>query len=107
MTKTFSLDDLPATAGLDEVWCHRLVPHITLTDGAKYVADQGNATWLLDAIALAQDELPPATTGEFQICTLRVTPQANAILTGVDGFGRTVFEKAIDYTDFPFAEIVL
>jgi hypothetical protein len=107
MTKTLNLDDLPHTAGLDECYCHPLVSHILFTDGAKYVADQAGAYWLLDEIALAQSDLPAGTMEKFQVWTLRVASRRTATLTCEDGNGRTVFMKSIQYTDFLLPEIVL
>jgi hypothetical protein len=38
---------------------------------------------------------------------LRVHPDRTAMLTCDDGNGNVVFRKALDYTDFPLAEITL
>ena len=40
--------------GSEHWYRHGLVRDILFTDGAKYVADQGGAYWLLDEIAIAQ-----------------------------------------------------
>jgi hypothetical protein len=53
MTKK-KLDDLGQFTGSEQWYRHALNRAITFTDGAKYVADQAGAYWLLDEIALAQ-----------------------------------------------------
>jgi hypothetical protein len=56
MTKAKTLDPniLSQFSGSEHWYRHGLVPSITFTDGAKYVADEAGAYWLLDEIALAQ-----------------------------------------------------
>ena len=56
MTKEHKLTeaDLRNFTGSEHWYRHGLVRTILFTDGAKYVADQGGAYWLLDEIALAQ-----------------------------------------------------
>jgi hypothetical protein len=45
------------------------------TDGAKYLADQGGACWLLDEIALPQREGNKRVAGDaFQVWKLTVNP---------------------------------
>ena len=74
---------------------------ILFTDGAKYVADQGGAYWLIDEIAIAQRFEKAVKGEEFQVWKLTVNPDRSARLLCEDGNGHTVFEKAIEYTDFP------
>lgn len=47
-------EDLSQFIGTENWYQHGLVRSVTYTDGAKYVADNGGAYWLLDEIALAQ-----------------------------------------------------
>jgi hypothetical protein len=47
-------EDLGQFIGSEQWYRHSLVRSITYTDGAKCVADNGGAYWLLDEIALAQ-----------------------------------------------------
>ena len=55
MTKHF-LDPavLNQFTGSEHWFRHGLLLSITFTDGAKYIADQARAYWLLDEIVLAQ-----------------------------------------------------
>ena len=87
--------------GSEHWYRHGLVRDILFTDGAKYVADQGGAYWLLDEIALAQRfEKAGCRRGIPGLEAHRqARPQRHLRLRG--GNGRTVFEKAIQYTDFP------
>jgi hypothetical protein len=45
--------ELRQFTGSEQWYRHGLVRSVLFTDGAKYVADQGGAYWLLDEIALA------------------------------------------------------
>lgn len=107
MTTTFSPDDLRQFTGTEHWYRHGLVRDVLFTDGAKFVADEAGAYWLLDEIALAQRGIPGVAAEEFQVWALRVAPNATATLTCEDGNGHTVFTKAIEYTDFPSPEITL
>ena len=93
--------------GSEHWYRHGLVRDILFTDGAKYVADQGGGYWLLDEIALAQRSQKRVAAEEFQVWKLAVKPDRTAILACEDGNGRTVFEKAIEYTDFPAERVEL
>jgi hypothetical protein len=55
-----------------------LVPGITFTDGAKYVADDAGAYWLLDEIALAQRYEKKVSGEEFQVWKLTVNADSTA-----------------------------
>jgi hypothetical protein len=81
---------------------------VVFTDGAKHVADHGGAYWLLDEIALIQPYNKRVAAEAFQVWTLKVDlVRRTGILTCEDGNGNKVFEKAIEYTDFPLPEITL
>jgi hypothetical protein len=78
-----------------------IVPDITCTDGAKYVADTAGAYWLLDEIALAQKYVKEVAAQEFQVWKLTVKEDNSATLVCEDGNYNTVFSKPIPFTDFP------
>ena len=107
MTKTLNVDDLRQFTGTEHWYRHGLARNILFTDGAKYVADEAGAYWLLDEIAFAQRSIPAVAAEEFQVWTLRVTSEKKATLTCEDGNGHAVFTRAIEYTDFPLPEITL
>ena len=100
-TKKLDPAVLAQSTGSEHWYRHGLVRAILFTDGAKYVADQGGAYWLLDEIAIAQRFEKKVAAEEFQVWTLTVNPDHSARLACEDGNGNTVFEKAIPYTDFP------
>ena len=77
------------------------------TDGAKYVADQAGAYWLLDEIALVQRADRSVAGEAFQLWTLTVQADRSATLTCEDGDGNAVYKKTIEYTDFPLPKIEL
>jgi hypothetical protein len=100
-------DDLRQFTGSENWYRHGLVRNVLFTDGAKYVADQGGAYWLIDEIAFAQRGDKRVAGEEFQLWKLTVKPDQTATLSCEDGNGNTVYSKAIEYTDFPLAEIAL
>ena len=85
----------------------RLNRNVLFTDGAKYLADQAGAYWLLDEIALIQPYDSRVAAEEFQVWKLAVNTDRTATLTCDDGNGTIVFTKQIEYTDFPLDEVRL
>ena len=102
-----SKDELRQFTGSEQWYRHGLARNILFTDGAKYVADQGGAYWLLDEIALAQRGDRRVAAEEFQVWRLRVKADRTATLTCKDGNGNVVSRKAIPFTDFPLDKIEL
>ena len=109
MAQDKSLDPyiLGQFTGSEHWYRHGLVRSILFTDGAKYVADQAGAYWLLDEIALAQKSEKAVAAEEFQVWRLTVKPDHSAVLACEDGNDNTVFTKAIPFTDFPPEGITL
>lgn len=99
--------DLCRFTGSENWYRHGLVRDVLYTDGAKYVADQGGAYWLLDEIAFAQRYEKAVAAEEFQVWTLTVNADSTATLTCGDGNGHTVFSKRIAFTDFPAESVTL
>ena len=87
---------------------YRITPDTVITDGAKFVADNGEAYWLMTTIA---SYLPEFTEKEtFIVATLQVTRTAtssHAILKLDDGNDNILAEQFIEYTDFPLDVIKL
>lgn len=83
---------------------YRLNRRCLITDGAKYLADETGAYWLLDAAASYLLEL--GTTDWFVLVRLVVSDSA-ALLTLEDGNGNVRASQQIPYTDFPLPEQVL
>lgn len=98
--QTLSAADLQEFTG-SEHWYRHALTGVLYTDGAKYVAETRGAYWLLDEIALAQKYEKRVMNEGFQVWTLAVRPDNVATLFCGDGNGNTVFQKSIEYTDFP------
>jgi hypothetical protein len=89
------------------VYRHALNRSVLFTDGAKYIADEGGAYWLLDTIALLQLSNKRIGAEEFQVWLLAVRPHRTATLTCEDGNYNVVYTKQLEFTDFPVPEITL
>src|SRR5271165_6197843 len=66
---------------------------VLCTDGAKYVADEGGAYWLLDAIAIAQLYEKSVAGEGFQVWTLKVKDDRTASLVCDDGKDNIVYTQ--------------
>lgn len=74
------------------------------TDGIKYLAENGGAYWLLDAIASWQKELD---SSRIQFWRLKVNSDKSAVLTCERDSDDIVCEQKIPFTDFPLSEVML
>lgn len=109
MTKTAKLSEeyLRQFTGTENWHRFGINRKVLCTDGAKYVADEGGAYWLLDAIAIAQ-RFEKAVAGEaFQVWKLKVNEDRTASLVCDDGNDNIVYTQHIAFTDFPLDEIKL
>jgi hypothetical protein len=100
------LADLRQFTGSEEWYRHPLNPAITYTQGARYVADQVGAHWLLDEIALAQLGIAAVKVEPFQVWKLDVKA-SRATLSCEDGNNANIFTKDITFTDFPEPGVTL
>ena len=109
MTKIAKLSqaDLRQFTGTERWYRHGLNRNVLFTDGAKYVADQADAYWLLDLIALAQRCQKSVSRAPFQVWALAVRPDNSACVTVEDGNYNRLWAHTIPYTDFPIAGITL
>jgi hypothetical protein len=106
MTK-LTQSDLDQFTGSENWYRHGINREILFTDGAKFLADQAGAYWLLDEIAIIQPYDKRVSAEEFQVWKLTVRPDHTSTLTCDDGNGNIVFTKGIEFTDFPLDEITL
>ncbi len=83
---------------------YRLNRRCLITDGAKYLADEGGAYWLLDAAASYLLELG---TSDWFVLIRLVVSEHQAELALEDGNGGIRASQQIPFTDFPLAEQVL
>jgi hypothetical protein len=91
-------------------WYQHWLKRFTYTDGVKFLADNAEAYWLLDAIASHQTKqlLSDPMLKEFQIWKLTVNPDdKTAKLVCERDSDDVVLTQDIPYTDFPLAEIKL
>ena len=106
-TKTLTAEALRQFSGSETWYRHSLNRNVLYTEGAQYLAEQGGAYWLLDSIAIAQAHVKAVKAEEFQVWTLKVNPDATALLTCSDGNNRIVYRQSIPFTDFPLPEVKL
>jgi hypothetical protein len=82
---------------------YRITPCHLLTDGSKYLAEQAQCFWLMDAIA---SHLPKYFHDHFAVANLTIDG-TSAVLTLDDGNGNVFARQNIEYTDFPLDQIKL
>jgi hypothetical protein len=105
--------DLRQFTGTSQWFRHGLVRSVTYTEGVQYMAEQGNAYWLLDKIATLQFE-PKIRAEDFQVWRL-IVEDGHATLTCDDGdklgVGKSkaivLHSEEISFTDFPLEKIEL
>ncbi len=100
-----ALDQFIGTSQHHNHWLKRF----RYTDGIKYLVDNADALWLLDAIASYQpDLLKDLMLQEFQLWKLTVNVEAKtAKLICERDTDDVVVTQDIEYTDFPLPEIQL
>ena len=78
------------------------------TDGIKYLVEEAQCYWLIDAIASYQTRkfLQDEDLRDFQIWRLEVKDNAGTLICERDT-DNEVLRQTIPYTDFPLAEIKL
>ena len=84
---------------------YRTHPGLLATDGAKYLADQAEAYWLLDIIW----SVLPKITDEFAVLELSVQDNRRAAVVIHDGREpqTSYHEQDIPWTDFPLEQMKL
>ena len=109
MTNTATLSEvqLRQFTGSENWYRHGINRSVLFTDGAKYVADQGGAYWLLDIIAIAQQHDKGVSAEEFQVWKLLVGKDRSATVLCEDGNDKVVYSQPIPFTDFPLEKITL
>jgi hypothetical protein len=109
MSKTAKLsqDTLRQFRSTERWYRHALNPNILLTDGAKHVADHGDAHWLLDIIAFAQILEKQLLRQPFQVWALLVRPDRSATITVEDGNYNLLWSYKVPFTDFPVEGVTL
>ncbi len=106
-TKRLSESDLAQFTGTENWYRHGIARNILFTDGAKYVADQAGAYWLLDIVAICQRYEKAVSAEGFQVWKLTVRDDRTASLVCTDGNDNIVYTQHIEFTDFPLDEFTL
>lgn len=84
-----------------------LFPKMRLSDGAKFVAEEAGAYWLMDIIGSYQG-YPRFKAEGFQTWQLTKKPGTNrAVVRATDGNGNVLAIQENEYTDFPLDTITL
>lgn len=86
--------------GTEGYYRHRCGLEVLLTEGAKFLANQAEAYWLMDLIASAI----PYFQQDTLVCVdfARETKGEGAAIIVTDGNGQTYYRQEMPYTDFPF-----
>lgn len=99
-----NLDQFVGTENYYQYWSRQFV----FTDGVKYLAQEGGAYWLLDAIASYQPQLlKDPMLQQFQDWKLTVNPDQKAQLICERDTDDVVVTQNIEFTDFPLTQIRL
>jgi hypothetical protein len=96
--KNFDASQLPHFTGTER--CYRISRRHLLTDGTKYLAEEAECLWMMDAVASHLSEI--GTADWFVL--VRVTVQGTrATRVYEDGNGHEHARQEIPFTDFPLA----
>jgi hypothetical protein len=88
-----------------ELYSHRFLNY-KYTEGVRYVAQKGQAYWLIDTIVAWQTK-DSLRREFFQTWKLTVSESEDrtAILEATDGNDKQLVRQKIEYTDFPLPKI--
>ena len=100
--------DLAQFCGTENYYQHWL-KRFVYTDGVKYLADEGGAHWLLDAIASHQTRnlLSDPMLQEIQFWELEVNENNSAVLRCLRDTDDVALTQEIELTNFPLNVIKL
>lgn len=102
MTVAEKLPDLDHFTGTAAYHRHRILGQMTvlLTDGAKYVAENAGAWWLMDLAAISGRQWLLEGNG-FATLTVTATKEGTGAIKVTDGNENVIEEQQIEFTDFP------
>ena len=98
------LDKLTLTQFTGTGAYYRISRKHALTDGTRYLAEQGACFWMMDAVASHLCEI--GTQDWFVLIRVQVS-KGRAEMIYEDGNGQEHARQAIPYTDFALSEITL
>ena len=96
---TFDSSKLTEFTGTERYY--RISRRHLLTDGTKYLAEQAECFWMMDAIA---SHLMEIGTADWFIVVKITVKNSAALMVYEDGNGHEHARQEIPYTDFPLAE---
>lgn len=95
--------------GTDSYHKVTIFPGIVGTDGIAYLAKNAECFWLVDEIAIANRTRAAIVNNpqlqEIQFWTLTVKDRSAVLACRTDKSHPPVYQKTIEYTDFPLPEI--
>lgn len=107
MTTQISLteEELCQFTGSEKLYSHSFLNY-KYTDGVRYLAQKGQAYWLIDTIVAWQTK-DSLRREFFQVWKLTVSEDCTAILEATDGNDNQLVRQEIEFTDFPLSEVIL
>lgn len=96
---TVSIADLHQFTGTEHYYKH--FTGLVYTDGVKFLADNAECHWLIDAIASYQNH-PKLKDETMQFWTLETDGKAAKLYVRQDKDCPKLIEQVIEHTDFPF-----
>jgi hypothetical protein len=83
---------------------YRISKRLLLTDGTKYLAEQAQCFWMMDAISSHLAEI--GSVGWFVVVKITIG-NSKALMIYEDGNGQEHARQEIPYTDLPLEKITL
>jgi hypothetical protein len=84
---------------------YRIGKRLMLTEGTKYLADQGACYWLFDLIV---SHIVQSSFADQDFVSIKLQRKGQgAVVTLDDGNGNVLADQTIEYTDFPLEKIAL
>ena len=104
---TLKTEDLAQFYGTENWYRYEIFGRylFTYTDGVRHVAREGEAYWLIQAIAAHFVENPKIRAAEFLIWELKVTNRKAVLTAKTDSNAPLIVNQRIPFTDFPLSEI--
>ena len=99
------LSDLSQFSGTEQ-WHKHMADKsfcLLLTDGMKYLADNGKCYWLMDVVASYQKDLLKKGH-RFQLWRIEVEDQKAVVTCKQDSNEPNLVRQEIEYTDFPLSQ---
>ena len=98
----FDLSTLKEFTGTERYY--RISRKHLLTDGTKFLAEQAECFWMMDAIA---SHLAEIGTADWFVVVKTTVNNSIALMVYEDGNGHEHARQQIPFTDFPLEEITL